>query len=100
MSGYNSVESANLTYYQRKWDVILNGAKDYYENDKERLRKLARDKFRNLSEEEKNKKREYGRNRYHDMSEEKKQRLKECQKNHREAKESQYNSKMKIKIIF
>ena len=75
MSGYNSVESANLTYYQRNWDVILNGAKDYYENDKERLRKPARDKFRNLSEDEKNKKREYGRNRYYDMSEEKKQRL-------------------------
>ena len=100
MSGYNSVESANLTYYQRNWDVILNGAKDYYKNDKERLRKLARDKFRNLSEEEKNKKREYGRNRNHGMSEEKKQRLKEYQKNHREVKESQHNNKMKIKIIF
>ena len=55
--------------------MILNGEKDYYENDKERLRKLAGDKFWNLSEDEKNKKREYGRNRYHDMSEEKKQRL-------------------------
>ena len=52
--------------------VILNGAKDYYENDKERLREQARDKYRNLSEEEKNKKREYGKNRYHNMSEEKK----------------------------
>ena len=28
-------ESAYLTYYQRKRDVILNRAKDYYENDKE-----------------------------------------------------------------
>ena len=27
-----------LTYYQRNRDVILNRAKDYYENDKERLR--------------------------------------------------------------
>ena len=35
--------------------------KDYYENDKERLKKQARYKYRNLSEEEKNKKREYGR---------------------------------------
>ena len=26
------------TYYQRNRDVILNRAKDYYENDKERLR--------------------------------------------------------------
>ena len=37
-------EFANLTYYQKKPDVILSRAKDYYENDKERLRKQARDK--------------------------------------------------------
>ena len=37
-------ECANLTYYQRNRDVILNCAKDYYEIDKERLRKQARDK--------------------------------------------------------
>ena len=61
--------------------MILNKAKDYYKNNKERLREQARDKYRNLSEEEKNKKREYGKNRYHNMSEEKKQRLKEYQKN-------------------
>ena len=78
------------TYYQRNSDVILNGAKYYYENDKERLREQARDKYRNLSEEEKNKKREYGTSRYHNMSEEKKQKLKEYQKNYREAKKS-YN---------
>ena len=52
--------------------MILNRVKDYYENDKERLRERARDKYRNLSEEEKIKKREYGKNRYLDMSEEKK----------------------------
>ena len=40
-------------YYQRNWDVILNRAKDYYKNDKERLRDNARDKYRNLSETEK-----------------------------------------------
>ena len=74
-----------------KTDVILNRAKDYYENDKERLREQARDEYRNLSEEEKNKNREYGKNRYHNMSKEKKQRLKECQKNYYEAKKSQYN---------
>ena len=33
--------------------MILNRAKDYYENDKERLREQVRDKYRNLSEEEK-----------------------------------------------
>ena len=63
--------SVDLTYHQRNRGVILNRAKDYYENDKERLREQARDKYRNLSE-EKNKKREYGNNRYHNMSEEKK----------------------------
>ena len=51
--------SADLTY-QKNRDVILNRAKDYYENDEERLREQARDKHRNLFEEEKNKKREYG----------------------------------------
>ena len=30
------------TYYQRKRDVVLNSAKDYYENNKERLREQAR----------------------------------------------------------
>ena len=72
--------------------MILNIAKDYYENDKDRLRKQTSDKYRNLSEEEKDKKREYGKNRYHNMSEEKKQRLKEYQKNYREAKKSRYNN--------
>ena len=76
----------------KKTDVILNRAKDYYENNKERLRDQAKDKYRNLSEEDKNKKREYGKNRYHNMSEEKKQKLKEYQKNYREAKKSQYNN--------
>ena len=31
-------ERADLTYYQKNRDVILNRAEDYYENDKERLR--------------------------------------------------------------
>ena len=75
--------------YQRNKDVILKRAK---ENDKDRLRKQARDKYRNLSEQDKKKEREYGRNRYHNMSEEKKQRLKEYQKNHWEAKKSQSNN--------
>ena len=68
---------------------MLNKAKDYYKNNKVRLREQARDKYRNLSE-EKNKKRKYGKNRYH-MSEEKKQRLKKYQKHYWEAKKSQYN---------
>ena len=32
----------DLSYYQRKQDVILNRDKDYYENDKEKLREQAR----------------------------------------------------------
>ena len=32
------------TYYQRNREVTLNREKDYYENDKERLREQARDK--------------------------------------------------------
>ena len=59
----------NLLYIKNEWvrfhwkclfnllsknrDVMLNRAKDYYENDKERLREKAKDKYRNLSEEEK-----------------------------------------------
>ena len=59
MNECNSAEcnSIELTYYQRNRDMILNRAKDYYENDKERLRKQVGDKYRNLSKEEKNKKR-------------------------------------------
>ena len=53
MRGCNSVE---LTYYQWNRDVILNRAKYYYENDKQRLREQTRDIYRNLSEEDKNKK--------------------------------------------
>ena len=85
-------ESADLTYYQRNRDVILNRAKYYYENDKERLREQERKKYRNLSKEEKNKKGEYGKNRYQKMSEEKKQRQKEYRKNYRETKKSQYKN--------
>ena len=43
---------SDLTYCQRNKDVILNGEKDYYGNDKERLREQARDIYRDLSEEE------------------------------------------------
>ena len=65
----------NTTYYQRNREIMLNRAKDYYENDKETLREQPRNKYRNLSEKDKEKKKEYGKNRYRDMSEEKKQKL-------------------------
>ena len=41
------------TYYQRNREVILNRAKCYYENKKERLREQARDKYKNLPEDKK-----------------------------------------------
>ena len=47
------IKMIEKTYYQRNRDVILNRAKNYYKNDKKRLRDNARDKYRNLSEEEK-----------------------------------------------
>ena len=78
-----------ITYYQRKKDVILDRAKKCYENNKKVLKDKGRDKYKELCEKEKNIKREYGRNRYHNMSEERKQRLREYQKNYREAKKSQ-----------
>ena len=45
------IENTDLTFYQKNTrDVILNRAKDYYENNKERLREQAKNKCRNLSE--------------------------------------------------
>ena len=42
-------DSAYLTYYQKKKKKSRRDrAKDYYENDKGRLRVQARDKYRNL----------------------------------------------------
>ena len=52
----------NTTYYQRNREIMLNRANDYYENDKERLRQQARNRYKILSEEDKKKKREYGKN--------------------------------------
>ena len=54
MTGSNLVDKRGVLKKIFYYDVILNRAKDYYENDKERLREQARDKYRNLSEEEKN----------------------------------------------
>ena len=55
--------------------MILNRAKDYYENNKERFREYARDKYRNLSKERK--KERIWKKRYHNMSKDNKQGLKE-----------------------
>ena len=53
-------ENTDLIYYPRNRDVVLNKAIDYYKNIKKRLKRQAREKYRNLSEEEKNKETEYG----------------------------------------
>ena len=50
MSECNSIEET----YQNNKDVILNRAKDYYKNDKERFREQARYKY-NLSQKKKKK---------------------------------------------
>ena len=47
-------------YYQKNREAILNGAKEYYENNKKGLGEQARNKYRVLSEKEKDIKREYG----------------------------------------
>ena len=47
-------------YYQKNREAILNGAKEYYENNKKGLGEQARNKCRVLSEKEKDIKREYG----------------------------------------
>ena len=41
---------SETNYYQWNRDFILNRAKDYYKNNKERLRDNERYKHRNLSE--------------------------------------------------
>ena len=46
----NIYKMFDLTYYQRHKDVIINRAKNYYENDKKRLKEQASDKYRHFSE--------------------------------------------------
>ena len=56
---------SETTYYQRNREVILNRAKDYYENNKKLFREKVKNKYKQLSEEKKKIKREYGKKRYH-----------------------------------
>ena len=86
--------------------MILNRAKDYYENNKELLRERAKNKYRELPANEKHVKRQYQRDRYHNMTAEEKQRLKEYQKNYCEAKKQItkitdifFNAYMESKIL-
>ena len=68
---------------------MLNRAKDYYENNKERLRVQTRDKYRNLSEEKKKKERIWNKQTLQYVWRGEKT-LKEYQKNYRETKKSKY----------
>ena len=71
---------SGTTYYGRNRDVILNRAKDYYENNKELLRERAKNKYRELSENGKDVKRLYQRDRYHNMTAEEKTKNKRISK--------------------
>ena len=42
MTERSSLENAGLTYYQRNREVILNRAKDYYENDKKKIQRASK----------------------------------------------------------
>ena len=66
------IKLSEATYYQKNREITLNRAKEYYKNNKGRLKEQARNKYRELSEKEKDVKKEYGRNRYKNMSEENK----------------------------
>ena len=54
----------NTTYYQRNGEIMLNRVKDYYENDKERLREQARNNIETYLKKIKIKKENMEKNRY------------------------------------
>ena len=53
-----------MTYQQRCRQKCLEEGRRYYEENKKMVQKMARDRYRGLSEQEKGKKIEYTRNRY------------------------------------
>ena len=60
--------------------ISKNLSTKYYQENKERLRENARERYQNLSKEEKGKKRQYCRKRYKNLSENEKQKLVEYRK--------------------
>ena len=54
-------ESTDLTYYRRNRNVILNRSKDYYENNKDRLREQAKINIETYLKKKKIKKENMGR---------------------------------------
>ena len=67
--------------YQRNRDMILNRAKDYYGNEKRKIKRGSVSYKQKFTFRRQKWKIEYVRNRFFNMSEEKKQKLKEYQKN-------------------
>ena len=63
---------SRTTYYERNRYVILNRAKDNYENNKDFLRERAKNKLRELPKNEEDVKRQCQRERYHNMTAEEK----------------------------
>ena len=55
------IKIGETSYYQRNREAVLNRAKDYFENDKDKKRK-SKKKYRELSEKKKNTNKEHGRN--------------------------------------
>ena len=67
------------THYQKNGEMILNRAKDYYENNKELLRERAKINTGNYLIRKKTLKRVW-KKRYHNMSEENKKKIKRISK--------------------
>ena len=89
----------NTTYYQRNKETMLNRARDYYGNDKERLKDKQEINIETYLKKIKRKRENMEKNRYH-MSEEKKQDLKEYQKQrYQEVKESKNNNEQNSFLI-
>ena len=56
------------TYYQKKREKkLLNRSKEYYKNNKDRIRDQTRNKYRQLSDDKESIKGEYGKNRCQNM---------------------------------
>ena len=65
-----------------------NSSAKHYQNNKERLRKRACERYESLSKEEKEKKQQYGREWCKILSEDEKQKLMECSKKYNKTRKN------------
>ena len=86
-------KNTDLTYYQNNWDVVLSKAKDYYKNNKERLRNEQEINTGTYLKKKKIKKENMGKIATAICLKKKNKDIKKNQKNYHEAKKSQYNNK-------